>query len=171
MSNMEEDTKLIEAMIKEYKTFGDLHNPDFEDTNRIYEAIENIIDRNRYLETKAAAEINNEINNIKVEIFKNYIPISLIEEELKKLDKKEKQELKGLKGQDRYFVKQMYQYRKDSLQKILGKWAKNGQKIGYYCNSIPVSLVEEKIEELIKEGRHYNANKIEVLQELLEKRR
>lgn len=125
MSNMEEDTKLIEAMIKEYKTFGDLHNPDFENTNRIYEAIENIIDRNRYLETKAAAEINNEINNIKVEIFKSYIPISLIEEELKKLDKKEKQELKGLKGQDRYFVKQMYQYRKDSLQKILGKWAKN----------------------------------------------
>ena len=25
------------------------------------------------------------------------------------------------------------------------------------------SLIEEKIEELIKEGRHYNANKIEVL--------
>lgn len=38
-------------------------------------------------------------------------------------------------------------------------------------NSIPVSLVEETIEELIKEGRHYNANKIEVLQELLEKRK
>lgn len=37
-------------------------------------------------------------------------------------------------------------------------------------NYIPISLVEEKIEELIKEGRHYNANKIEVLQELLEKR-
>lgn len=28
--------------------------------------------------------------------------------------------------------------------------------------------IKEKIEELIKEGRHYNANKIEVLQELLE---
>ena len=38
-------------------------------------------------------------------------------------------------------------------------------------NSIPVSLVEENIKELIKEGRHYNANKIEVLQELLEKRK
>lgn len=37
-----------------------------------------------------------------------------------------------------------------------------------YKNYIPVSLVEETIEELIKEGRHYNANKIEVLQELLE---
>lgn len=39
------------------------------------------------------------------------------------------------------------------------------------ANSIPVSLVEETIKELIKEGRHYNANKIEVLQELLEKRK
>lgn len=36
-------------------------------------------------------------------------------------------------------------------------------------NYIPKSKVEEKIEELIKEGRHYNANKIEVLQQLLEK--
>lgn len=36
-------------------------------------------------------------------------------------------------------------------------------------NYIPTSLVEETIEELIKEGRHYNANKIEVLQELLER--
>lgn len=35
-------------------------------------------------------------------------------------EEKRKQELKGLKGQDRFFVKQMYQYRKDSLQKILG---------------------------------------------------
>ena len=35
-------------------------------------------------------------------------------------------------------------------------------------NSIPVQKVKDKIEELIKEGRHYNANKIEVLQELLE---
>lgn len=98
---MEEDIKLIEAMIKEYKTFGDLHNPDFEDTDRIYEAVENIINRNRYLETKAAAEINNEINNIKVEIFKNYIPISLIEEELKELDKKEQELQNSISDEER----------------------------------------------------------------------
>ena len=35
-------------------------------------------------------------------------------------------------------------------------------------NYIPVQKIKDKIEELIKEGRHYNANKIEVLQELLE---
>lgn len=39
-----------------------------------------------------------------------------------------------------------------------------------YSNSISVQKVKDKIEELTKEGRHYNANKIEVLQELLEKR-
>lgn len=38
-----------------------------------------------------------------------------------------------------------------------------------YSNSISLQKIKDKIEELIKEGRHYNANKIEVLQELLEK--
>lgn len=126
MNSVEEDIKKIENMLNIHSglDFGAKDYTDILDEEERL-SIQNLIDRNRYLETKAAAEINNEINNIKVEIFKNYIPISLIEEELKKLDKKEKQELKGLKGQDRYFVKQMYQYRKDSLQKILGKWAKN----------------------------------------------
>lgn len=37
----------------------------------------------------------------------------------------------------------------------------------YNFETIPIKKVKDKIEELIKEGRHYNANKIEVLQELL----
>nr|DAJ80921.1 MAG TPA: hypothetical protein [Bacteriophage sp.] len=66
---------------------------------------------------------------------------------------------------------------RDKFKKALGKRIT-------YCNElekdlfengsnyvIPKQKVKEKIEELIKEGRHYNANKIEVLQELLEKRR
>ena len=40
-----------------------------------------------------------------------------------------------------------------------------------FSNVILVQKVKDKIEELIKEGRHYNANKIEVLQELIEKER
>ena len=43
MSNIE-DIKFIEEMIKEYKTFGDLQNPDYEDTDRIYKALENILE-------------------------------------------------------------------------------------------------------------------------------
>ena len=50
MSNLEEDIKFIEEMIKEYKTFGDLHNPDFEDTDRIYKALENMLNRIKELE-------------------------------------------------------------------------------------------------------------------------
>lgn len=123
MNNIEEDIKILEDLKKDFislvsKKDGFVIEKD--KRKKQIRAIENIINRNRYLETKAAAKINNEIDNIKVEIFKNYIPVSLVEEELKELDKKEKQELKGLKGQDRFFVKQMYQYRKDSLQKILG---------------------------------------------------
>lgn len=37
------DIKLIDGMVKEYNTFGDLDNPDYEDTDRIYKAIENIL--------------------------------------------------------------------------------------------------------------------------------
>ena len=49
MSNIE-DIKFIEEMIKEYKTFGDLHNPDYEDTDKIYEALENMLKRIKELE-------------------------------------------------------------------------------------------------------------------------
>ena len=52
---------------------------------------------------------------------KSSIPISVIQNILDELDKKEKEELKGLKGQDRYFVKQMYQYMRKPLQEILEK--------------------------------------------------
>lgn len=58
---------------------------------------------------------------LKIHIDKNYIPVSLVEEKIEELNKKEKQELKGLKGQDRYFVKQMYQYKRSVLQELLEK--------------------------------------------------
>ena len=54
-------------------------------------------------------------------ICENYIPISAIQNKIKEIDKKEKEELKGLKGQDRYFVKQMYQYMRKPLDEILEK--------------------------------------------------
>lgn len=43
MSEIEEDIKFVDEMVKEYNTFGDLDNPDYEDTDRIYKAIENIL--------------------------------------------------------------------------------------------------------------------------------
>lgn len=85
MNNMEEDIKILEDLKKDFislvsKKDGFVIEKD--KRKKQIRAIENIINRNRYLETKAAAEINNEINNIKVEIFKNYIPVSLVEEKI-----------------------------------------------------------------------------------------
>lgn len=77
----------------------------------------------------------------------------------KELEKSNQEKAKMLTEQNRNL-----QISYDSLQELF-------ELRKYKNNSIPVSLVEEKIEELIKEGRHYNANKIEVLQELLEKRK
>lgn len=41
--DIEKDIKFVDEMVKEYNTFGDLDNPDYEDTDRIYKAIENIL--------------------------------------------------------------------------------------------------------------------------------
>lgn len=49
----------------------------------------------------------------------NSIIIDLIENKMKELEKEEKKELKGMKGQDRYYTKQMYMYRKMILKELL----------------------------------------------------
>ena len=75
-----------------------------------------------------------------------------------------KKEIQSIKNIVNNYLKE--KARADKLEK---EYSKMLTKIDEYeVNYIPVSLVEETIEELIKEGRHYNANKIEVLQELLE---
>lgn len=79
-----------------------------------------------------------------------------------------------------YGKRKLIDYYEQLIKELEEKWDKDTHKLQNALdlanadkinNYIPVSLVEEKIEELIKEGRHYNANKIEVLQELLEKRK
>lgn len=49
----------------------------------------------------------------------NSVPIQKIKDKIEKLNKKEKEELKGLKGQDRYFVKQIYQNKRIILQELI----------------------------------------------------
>lgn len=83
MSNIEEDIKFIEEMIKEYKTFGDLHNPDYEDTDRIYKALENVLERIKELE-EALLKVKDK--NIKLFInSKNSIPKQKVKEILDRL--------------------------------------------------------------------------------------
>ena len=69
---MNNDKKLEEAVIflkkvaKEYKTYGDLDNPEFEDTKKIAESIEEVLQalKNSILKKKIKEIIENESINI-----------------------------------------------------------------------------------------------------------
>ena len=70
---------------------------------------------------KENEELNYKLHSKKIalEIYNKYIPKSKLKEKKEELDKEEKRELKGMKGQDRYFVKQTYQNKKMILQELL----------------------------------------------------
>ena len=70
---------------------------------------------------KENEELNYKLHSKKIalEIYNRYIPKSKLKEKKEELDKEEKRELKGMKGQDRYFVKQTYQNKKMILQELL----------------------------------------------------
>lgn len=84
---MEKDIKYLDNMVKEYKLFGYLHNPEYEDTDRIYQAIENLIKGHRILEFENQALQNTKdtcpnmaTSGIRCDIKKNFIPKSKIKE-------------------------------------------------------------------------------------------
>lgn len=139
---MEEDIKILEKLSSIYqelkKDFEEGHASSYEMQFEDFTAIENLLKRYKELEEELesekfyhnadkefiqkyhdeASELNTKCINLETQL-SNSIPISVIQNTLKEINKKEKEELKGLKGQDRYFVKQMYQYMRKPLQKLL----------------------------------------------------
>ena len=92
---------------------------------KLDQAIEHILsDYKRVLkENEELEEINNELEAEKNEAIRRYnfetIPIKKVKDKIEELNKKEKEELKGMKGQDRYFVKQTYQNKRIILQELI----------------------------------------------------
>lgn len=70
---------------------------------------------------KENEELNYKLHSKKIalEIYNRYIPKSKVEEKIEELDKEEKRELKGTKGQDRYYIKQKYMYKRKVLEDLL----------------------------------------------------
>ena len=70
---------------------------------------------------KENEELNYKLHSKKIalEIYNRYIPKSKVKEKIEELDKEEKRELKGTKGQDRYYIKQKYMYKRKVLQELL----------------------------------------------------
>ena len=126
---MEEDIKLVENLIEEYKMFGDLDG--IQDIRPYMKAIENMLNRNKELE---------EENKI---IKGNYITLCA----------------------DIQMVTTELGFPEDTIisDEIIPMIKEN---------YIPVSLVEETIEEVNKEDENlmYKNNMIKVLQELLKRK-
>lgn len=139
---MKEDIKEIEIIIT---TIREILQKEIKDTTedvytidgRQFKAIENLL--TRYKEMKAdnkrlkdketekflkiiddtsKATLVQETIKLRTQV-KDSIPKSKVKEKIEELDKKEKEELKGMKGQDRYFVKQMYQTKRNILNVLL----------------------------------------------------
>ena len=81
---MEEDINYLDKMVKEYKQFGDLANPEFEDTDRIYNALENLLEKYKQLE-KENKELKNNILLESKPFILDCIPKSKIKEKIEEL--------------------------------------------------------------------------------------
>lgn len=83
---------------------------------KLFNKIMEIIDRNEELEKQVVLVPEGATF---LAIPKNMILKSKVQELSEKIDKEEKQKLKGTKGQDRYFVKQIYQAKRSAVQELL----------------------------------------------------
>lgn len=129
-NSIEEDIKNAKHFInfiktnKEYKEKNGWHgyyNKEIVELARILEHI--LSDYKRVLkeneELKAFKKQVTDIESTNFIKYKNYIPTSLVKEKIEELDKEEKRELKGTKGQDRYYIKQKYMYKRKVLEELL----------------------------------------------------
>lgn len=113
---MEEHLKILEEILKDIK--ADKNKACYVDRDSlVFPIIENLIARNKKLEDDLYA--TNCIVNEQIDVLRESIPKSKVKELLEKLDKEEKQELKGAKGQDRYFIKQIYSAKRSSIEDLL----------------------------------------------------
>ena len=96
--NLEEDIITVLGLLKE--------------TQMINESLEELLQGNLYEMYKYYRNLANSYQG-------NCISKEKVKDKIEELNKKEKEELKGMKGQDRYFVKQTYQNKKMILQELI----------------------------------------------------
>ena len=85
-NSIEKDINYLDSMVKEYKQFGNLYNEDYEDEDRIYQALEHILsDYRRVL--KINEELQEEFKQIYHEL-ETYYNITKNDETLKVIGKR-----------------------------------------------------------------------------------
>ena len=96
--NLEEDIITVLKLLKE--------------TQMKNESLEELLQGNLYEMYKYYRNLANSYQG-------NCISKEKVKDKIEELNKKEKEELKGMKGQDRYFVKQTYQNKRMILQELI----------------------------------------------------
>lgn len=100
------DLKSLRNLIKEYKNLKEI-----EENHR-----------------KENGELREQVKELEEDLTSVYLKgiyderdkrIDLVKEKIEELGKEEKRELKGTKGQDRYYIKQKYMYKRKVLEDLL----------------------------------------------------
>lgn len=104
------DKEAIEELLKAYKELKEIEESHRKENGKLRERVKELEEWNEYYRKEMLS---------KEYIKSNYIPKSKVEEKIEELDKEEKRELKGTKGQDRYYIKQKYMYKRKVLEELL----------------------------------------------------
>lgn len=90
VGSMKEDIKLVGNLIKEYRLYGDLDGIAINDMSVYINAIEHLIKAYKELEEKwdkDTHKLQNALDLANADKINNYIPVSLVEEKIKELNK------------------------------------------------------------------------------------
>ena len=135
-NSREEDIKIVEKLINTMKSDRTMFEEDkSKETYTFFiNSLEHILsDYKRVLKENDKLKKSNQcyINSIQAitpVLTQDYVSKQEIKDKIKKLNKKEKEELKRMKGQDRYFVKQIYQNKRIILKELIEEREKKWKK-------------------------------------------
>ena len=110
-----EDIEAIENLIQRNKDLEEIEKEHKEENGRLREELSQYKRIDKLVSNITPEEVDTAIKRAS----EQFIEVSKVEKELIQLNKDEKKELKGMKGQDRYFVKQQYAAKREILEKVL----------------------------------------------------
>ena len=107
--------RALENLIQRNKDLEEIEKEHKEENGRLREELSQYKRIDKLVSNITPEEVNTAIKRAS----EQFIEVSKVEKELIQLNKDEKKELKGMKGQDRYFVKQQYAAKREILEKVL----------------------------------------------------
>lgn len=107
--------RFVENLIQRNKDLEEIEKEHKEENGRLREELSQYKRIDKLVSNITPEEVDTAIKRAS----EQFIEVSKVEKELIQLNKDEKTELKGMKGQDRYFVKQQYAAKREILEKVL----------------------------------------------------